>query len=124
MSGSLVEAFQAAAVAAVSAAGDLATSITYNKKSDATYDTATGVLTRTTVSETVSGIIESYSDSAMNNQNIAVGDRKVAIPGSFFSAITPAQGDEMVIGEETYVVIRAATDAAEALWTLQARKQS
>jgi len=124
MAGSLAEAFQAAAVAAVSAAGDLATSITYNKKSDATYNATTGTLTRTTTSETVSGIVESYSDKAMNNQSIAIGDRKVAIPGSSFSAITPEQGDEMVISGETYVVIRAATDAAQALWTLQARKQT
>lgn len=124
MAGSLAEAFQAAAEAAVSAVGDLATSITYNKKSDATYNATTGALTRTTTSETVSGIVESYSDKAMNNQSIAIGDRKVAIPGSSFSAITPEQGDEMVISGETYVVIRAATDAARALWTLQARKQT
>ena len=124
MAGSLAEAFQAAAAAAVSAVGDLATSITYNQKSDATYDTSTGVLTRTTVSETVSGIIESYSDRAMNNQAIAVGDRKVVIPGSSFSSISPEQGDEMVIGGETFVVVRALIDAARALWTFQVRKQT
>ena len=124
MAGSLAEAFQAAAAAAVSAVGDLATSITYNQKSNATYNASTGVLTRTTVSETVSGIVESYSDKAMNNQTIAVGDRKVAIPGSSFSSISPEQGDEMVIGGETFVVVRAAIDAARALWTFQVRKQT
>ena len=124
MAGSLAEAFQAAAAAAVSAVGDLATSITYNQKSNATYNASTGVLTRTTVSETVSGIVESYSDKAMNNQTIAVGDRKVVIPGSSFSSISPEQGDEMVIGGETFVVVRAAIDAARALWTFQVRKQT
>jgi len=124
MAGSLAKAFQAAAVAAVNAVGDLATSITYNQKSDATYDASTGMLTGTTVSEIVSGIVESYSDKAMNNQAIAVGDRKVVIPGSSFSSISPEQGDEIVIEGETFVVVRAAIDAARALWTFQIRKQT
>jgi len=124
MAGSLAKAFQAAAAAAVNAVGDLATSITYNQKSDATYDASTGMLTGTTVSEIVSGIVESYSDKAMNNQAIAVGDRKVVIPGSSFSSISPEQGDEIVIEGETFVVVRAAIDAARALWTFQIRKQT
>jgi len=124
MAGSLADAFKAAATAAINAVGDLATTISYSRKSDATYNTTTGALTRTTTTESVSGVIMDYDDTAMNSQAIAVGDRKVLIPGNEFSAITPEQGDELTISGDTFVVIRASTDAAQALWTLQVRKQT
>ena len=124
MAGSLASAFKAAAAAAVSAVGDVATTISYTRKSGGSYNATTGALTVTSTTESVSGVVMDYSDRELNNQSIAVGDRKVLIPGNNFTAITPETGDEMTIGGETYVVIRASVDAAGALWTLQARKQT
>ncbi len=116
------EAFQNAAVAAFSAAGNIKTSVTYHSTGTNAYNTSTGAMTETGGQDlSVSVMFTNYEQEEIDGDVILTTDQKALIPTLNLS-VTPKITDTIIAGSETWQVQGKKTDPAEAMWEIQLRK--
>ena len=112
---------QSGAARAFSAIADLLTAVTYRHITPGTYDPAAGTQTPTVTTQSVSVLLLDYSAREIDRQAIQPGDQKVLCPQSYLSP-APTLLDEMVVGTDTWAVVRVEKDPAGATWELQVRR--
>ncbi len=117
------EAFQAAAIAAFNAAGNVKTSVTYHSLGTlGTYDPATGTSAETGGSDlSVSVLLTDFEAEEIDGKVILKTDQNLLIPVLSLS-VTPKKDDTVVIDSVEWQVQDWKTDPAEALWEIQIRK--
>ena len=112
---------QSATLGAFASLSDLLTSVTYRHITPGAYNPATGTQTPTVTTQSVSVLLVDYVAREIDGQVIQPGDQKVLCPQSYLSP-APALLDEIVIGSDTWAVVRVANDPANAMWELQVRR--
>lgn len=112
---------QSATAQAFVAIGDLLTSVTYRHITPGAYNPATGTQTPTVTTQSVSVLLVDYATREIDGQVIQPGDQKALCPQSYLSP-APALLDEIVVGSDTWAVVRVAKDPASATWELQVRR--
>ncbi len=102
--------------------GTFGTSVKIRQVTVGAYNTTTGAPATSTEDVTVKGLLEQYAGHEIGDA-IKVGDRKLTIAASSLT-FTPGTEEQVLIGQETYRVIRVeqilATDQA-ALFVMQIR---
>lgn len=119
----LQEAFQAAAAAAFSAAGNVKETVTLRKKTDASpvYDPVTDIITDPHTDYSVSAIPSGYDSNEVDGVVILDTDEKLKILVSAL-AVSPAKGDLIFRSSVRWEIIGIHKDPADAVWTLQIRR--
>lgn len=119
----LRETLQAAAVTAVTAAGNIAVSTNYESIVSATYNASAG--TNAASISTVGGvsvIFDVFTLRAADGTLITTEDKKALIPALSLPSITPDAKDRIIESGTVWRVVESKIDPAGALWELRVRK--
>jgi len=109
-------------VAAFSAIGNVAESVTYRSKtSNPTYTPSTGAVTDGYTDYTVSMVFTKITDNELLKENVQLDDMWALIPASNLTP-TPKLNDEIVRDSSTWNIRMIKTDPTEALWKFLIRQ--
>lgn len=97
--------------------------MTLRKPGSDSYDPTTGDLAGSSTDYDVRGLVESYSESLVARGLVKAGDRRIILAAASLS-ITPEEGDFLIFGGQTLLIVAVKSDYAgdsPILHTLQAR---
>jgi hypothetical protein len=106
---------------AIVATGDIAETITYTAKSTASYDAATGVLSKTDTDYTLQAIIAPFGAAGLDGKTNVEPEHTGALSVLFASddlAVTPDSSDTITRGGLVYKISQVSFDPAGATNTL------
>lgn len=120
----LQEAFQKAAAAAFTAAGNVKESVTVRIKSSSNpaYNPSTDSVTDSYTDYTVNALPSGYDTKEIDGRTILNTDEKLMILVEDLPSITPKRNDQIIRDSVTWEIESVHKDPADALWTLQIRK--
>jgi hypothetical protein len=123
---SLKDAFQAAAVTAFKASGNIPVEVKYQSYVTATSEATTGTVEPEFRNYFVSVVFDAYKSRVVDGSNIQAGDRKAVIP-SLNLPVVPSARDRVLVleggGWQTYNVVDKSTIPTMALWEIQLRRK-
>ena len=111
---------QNAAASAKSATLNLWSDVTFKAIAKSSYDTATGAVTNTITSSSIKSLIEEYTESQVDGENVKISDLKATILQTDLSG-TPDTTDILTYSSKDYDIIKVKQDPANAIWELQLR---
>lgn len=119
----LRETLRKAAQTAIAATGNVAVSANYASFQSTSYDVSTGTVAPTFTSvEGISIILSEFAFEVIDGETIQPEDQKAMIAARTISTVTPKPKDRITKSGETWEVVKAMTDPAEAAWVLHIRR--
>jgi len=101
--------------------GDLAQTVTFNKKSAEAYSVSTGSVTKTSTAHTVKAVVTPFTQEEIDStDSITSEDLRLLLPKKELT-FTPSIDDTITFNSETYKIISKTLDPAQALFDIQMR---
>ena len=105
---------------AIGALGDIPLEFTFTSTNQVSYDTTTGVTSRTSTSLTVKGVLVNFKMYEVGDMNLVATGRKALIPASQFGTTDPDAFDDTVTTSDgrSWKVKQVLKDPSDSLYTL------
>ena len=106
---------------AFAAIGDIAQSASYNRDVTATYNAATGTVSTSSTSVSITAVFSKFNQLELNRAGMKATDLKCMIPQSQLSFVPDIQKDGITYNGKDYSILNVMQDSAGVTYTFQLR---